>query len=146
MGRSRISIPEYQPSKKTGVESTVAEAVCLESDSAVDEYGESEYGRMMKAARSLEAATPYVPATSLEQRGRRAQLKEFNAPHNLTIGKFAELGAESVSRLYRDIRARRLLVVDLGPRGKRVPAWQLAPSARALTQALLGRIGNNIDA
>jgi hypothetical protein len=88
-------------------------------------------------AAALRADTPWQPSASDIQRGRAALLHEFEQPHNLPLTEFARLAHKSRQQIYKDIAARRLLALDVGRRGQRLPDWQLDPAALQLTQALL---------
>jgi hypothetical protein len=88
-------------------------------------------------AAALRADTPWQPSAGDIQRGRAALLHEFEQPHNLPLTEFARLAHKSRQQIYKDIAARRLLALDVGRRGQRLPDWQLDPAALQLTQALL---------
>jgi hypothetical protein len=88
-------------------------------------------------AAALKADAPWQPSAGDIQRGRAALLREFEQPHNLPLTEFARLAHKSRQQIYKDIAARRLLALDVGRRGQRLPDWQLDPAALQLTQALL---------
>ena len=67
-------------------------------------------------------------------------LKTFNQPHNLPIPEFAKLADKSRQQIYKDILARRLLALNVGPRGQKLPDWQLDPVKQQLTQAVLQEV------
>ncbi|WP_280188497.1 integrase [Delftia sp. PS-11] len=88
-------------------------------------------------AAALRADTRWVPASTDIQRGRAVLLQAFNQPHNLPIPVFARLADKSRQQIYKDILARRLLALNVGPRGQKLPDWQLDPVKRQLTETLL---------
>ena len=67
-------------------------------------------------------------------------LETFNQPHNLPIPEFAKLADKSRQQIYKDILARRLLALNVGPRGQKLPDWQLDPVKQQLTQAVLEEV------
>lgn len=95
--------------------------------------------QMQRQADEQVAAVPWEPPASEVQRGRMAMLAEFNKPSNLPIQRFAALAGKSRQQIYKDITDRKLLAIDVGARGKRLPDWQLEDAPRALTQAVLQR-------
>lgn len=100
---------------------------------------------LCQKADALKASTPWEPSASALQRGRVALLREFGRPQNLSVAEFARLAHKSRQQVYRDIAAKRLLALNLGKRGQRLPNWQLDPAGRRLTQAVLARAGQ-VDA
>ena len=98
--------------------------------------------QISRAASALRAAVVWEPSVTELQLGRALQLKQFNAPHNLPLARFAALACKSRQQIYKDIAARRLLALSVGGRGKRLPDWQLIPAARAITAEVLARAGD----
>ena len=86
---------------------------------------------------SFRATVRWTPSRFSLRRGRAVQVKVFNKPENLPVPLFARYARKSTLQVLRDIRHRRLLALSLGSRGMRIPAWQLQPSARKLTQGVL---------
>ncbi len=48
-------------------------------------------------------------------------LETFNQPHNLPPAEYAKLADKSRQQIYKDILARRLLALNVGPRGQNCP-------------------------
>lgn len=92
---------------------------------------------LYRKAAALKAAEPWEPSASDVQLGRAVLLREFEQPHNLPLTEFARLAHKSRQQIYKDIAAGRLLALDVGRRGQRLPDWQLDPAALRLTQAVL---------
>lgn len=67
-------------------------------------------------------------------------LETFNQPHNLPPAEFAKLADKSRQQIYKDILARRLLALNVGPRGQKLPDWQLDPVKQQLTQTVLQEV------
>lgn len=88
-------------------------------------------------AAALRADRRWVPDDAAIQRGRAMLIEAFDAPHNLPLPEFAALANKSRQQIYKDIHARRLLALNVGPRGQRLPDWQLDPVRQQLTQAVL---------
>ena len=60
--------------------------------------------------------------------GERAQmLATFEAPHNLPLSMFAKLAGKSRHQINPEILGRRLLSLNMGNRGQRIPDWQFDP-------------------
>jgi len=97
----------------------------------------------MQAA-TFRAATRWVPSESDIQRGRIAMLDVFRLPQNLRLKKFAALSGRSRQQICNDIGARRLLTLDVGRRGCKLPAWQLDRRKQQLTEAVL-RSARGVD-
>ncbi|MFK0344169.1 tyrosine-type recombinase/integrase [Pseudomonas asiatica] len=70
------------------------------------------------------------------QKERAEMLAAFEAPSNLPLPAFARLAGKSRDQLNRDIKARRLLSLSLGNRGRRIPDWQLDPLKLKLVLAV----------
>ncbi|MCE4369694.1 integrase [Xanthomonas hortorum] len=92
---------------------------------------------LARKAAALRAGTRWAPSETDIQRGRALLLDAFGQPHNLTVPEFARLAHKSRQQIYKDIEAGRLLALRLGPRGQRLPDWQLDPARQALTQAVV---------
>lgn len=92
---------------------------------------------LARKAVALRAGKRWSPADTDIQRGRAILLEAFNRPQNLTPPAFATLADKSRQQIYKDIRARRLLALSVGPRGQKLPDWQLDPVKQQLTQAVL---------
>lgn len=92
---------------------------------------------LRRTATSLRAATSWAPTAADVQRGRAELLREFERPHNLPLADFVRLAHKSRQQIYKDIAARRLLALDVGRRGQRVPDWQLESPGLQLTRAVL---------
>lgn len=92
---------------------------------------------LARKAEALRAGTRWTPGETDIQRGRAALLDSFDQPHNLPLPEFARLANKSRQQIYKDIVARRLLALNVGPRGQKLPDWQLDPVKQQLTQAVL---------
>jgi hypothetical protein len=92
---------------------------------------------LARKAAALRADTRWAPRETEIQRGRAAVLEAFDQPHNLPLPDFARLANKSRQQIYKDIEARRLLALNVGPRGRRLPDWQLDPVKQRLTQIVL---------
>ncbi len=90
---------------------------------------------------ALRADTRGAPNETDVQRGRAVLLETFNQPQNLAPPEFAKLAHKSRQQIYKDIRARRLLALNVGPRGQKLPDWQLDPVKQQLTQTVLQDVG-----
>ncbi|MCM2446204.1 integrase [Rahnella sp. CG8] len=112
------------------------EAVELPATLEVDTVEQS----LARKAAALRAHTRWEPGETDIQRGRMLQLEAFNQPHNLPLLKFASLADKSRQQIYKDIEARRLLALNVGPRGQKLPDWQLEPVKQQLTQAVLQKV------
>lgn len=100
---------------------------------------------LRRKAASLRAATPWAPTGADVQRGRAELLREFERPHNLPLADFVRLAHKSRQQIYKDIAARRLLALDVGRRGQRIPDWQLEAPGLQLTRTVL-RATKDLDA
>jgi len=112
------------------------EAVELPASLEVETVGQT----LARKAAALRADTRWAPGETEIQRGRTVLLKAFGQPHNLPIPEFAKLADKSRAQIYKDISARRLLAVNVGPRGQKVPDWQLDPVKQQLTQTVLQEV------
>lgn len=90
-----------------------------------------------KAARALQARQQWQPSHSDLLRGRSALIAEYEHPDNLRLPEYVRLAHKSRQQIYKDIAARRLLALGIGPRQQRIPSWQLEPRALRLTQLVL---------
>ncbi|MFA5665164.1 integrase [Castellaniella sp.] len=95
---------------------------------------------LARKAAALHADTRWAPSKTDVQRGRAVLLETFNQPHNLPIPEFAKLADKSRQQIYKDIVARRLLALNVGPRGQKLPDWQLDPVKQQLTQTVLQEV------
>lgn len=95
---------------------------------------------LARKAAALRAGTRWVPGETDIQRGRAMLLESFEQPHNLPLPEFARLANKSRQQIYKDIEARRLLALNVGPRGQKLPDWQLDPVRQQLTQAVLQEV------
>lgn len=98
-----------------------------------------------RKAASLRAATSWSPMAADIQRGRAELLREFERPHNLPLSDFVRLAHKSRQQIYKDITARRLLALDVGRRGQRIPDWQLEAPGLQLTRTVL-QAAEDVDA
>jgi hypothetical protein len=96
---------------------------------------------LARKASALRANTRWVPGETDIQRGRAAQLEAFERPHNVPLAQFAQLASKSRQQIYKDIDSARLLALNVGPRGQKLPDWQLDPVKQQLTQAVLQEAG-----
>jgi len=92
---------------------------------------------LARKAAALRADTRWAPRETEIQRGRAAVLEAFDQPHNLPLPDFARLANKSRQQIYKDIEARRLLALNVGPRGQRLPDWQFDPVTQRLTRIVL---------
>ncbi|EHC5873778.1 integrase [Salmonella enterica subsp. enterica serovar Eastbourne] len=93
--------------------------------------------RLARKVAGLRSDTPWEPGETDIQRGQVLRLEAFNQPHNLALPEFARLVHKSRQQIYKDIDARRLLALNVGSRGQKLPDWQLDPMKKQLTQAVL---------
>lgn len=100
---------------------------------------------LRRKAESLRAATSWAPTAADVQRGRAELLREFERPHNLPLSDFVRLAHKSRQQIYKDITARRLLALDVGRRGQRIPDWQLEAPGLHLTRTVL-QAAEDVDA
>ncbi len=102
-------------------------------------------GNLARKAAALRAPTRWTPGETDIQRGRAAMLEAYDRPHNLPLPEFARLANKVRQQIYKDIDAGRLLALNVGPRGRKLPDWQLDPVKQQLTQAVLQR-ASGVDA
>ena len=100
---------------------------------------------LRRKAESLRGAISWAPTAADVQRGRAELLREFDRPHNLPLADFVRLAHKSRQQIYKDITARRLLALDVGRRGQRIPDWQLQAPGLQLTRAVL-QAADDVDA
>lgn len=77
------------------------------------------------------------PKLSELQRERLELLEIFERPDNLVVADYAKLAGKSRRWITYEIQAGKLLSIQLGNKGQRVPVWQLDPLKRQLVQATL---------
>lgn len=102
--------------------------------------GETVEQALARKAAALRSDTRWAPGATDIQRGRAALLNAFNQPQNLPIPEFAKLADKSRQQIYKDILARKLLALNVGPRGQKLPDWQLDPVKQQLTQTVLQEV------
>ncbi len=90
-----------------------------------------------RKAAALHAATRWAPGETEIQRGRALLLEAFDQSHNLPLSEFARLASKSRQQICKDIDARRLLALNVGPRRQKLPDWQLDPVKQRLTETVL---------
>lgn len=112
------------------------EAVELPASLEVETVGQT----LARKAAALRAGTRWTPGETDIQRGRAVLLEAFDRPHNLPLPEFAKLADKSRQQIYKDIVARRLLALNVGPRGQKLPDWQLDPVKQQLTQSVLQEV------
>ncbi len=95
---------------------------------------------LARKAAALRAGTRWTPGDTDIQRGRAALLDAFEQPHNLPLAEFAKLADKSRQQIHKDILARRLLALNVGRRGQKLPDWQLDPVKQQLTQTVLQEV------
>jgi integrase len=91
---------------------------------------------MMIVSRSDQRPQPIL--TDI-QRERAQMLATFEAPHNLPLPVFAKLAGKSRHQINREIQGRRLLSLNMGNRGQRIPDWQLDPVRQQFIHTVLQR-------
>ena len=82
--------------------------------------GETVAQALQRKAAALRSDTRWTPAETDVQRGPLL-LEAFNQPDNLPPAEFAKLADKSRQQIYKDILARRLLALNVGPRGRSCP-------------------------
>lgn len=92
---------------------------------------------LARKAAALRAPRRWSPGDTDIQRGRAMMLDAYDRPHNLPLPEFARLANKVRQQIYKDIDAGRLLALNVGPRGRKLPDWQLDPVKQRLTQAVL---------
>ena len=112
------------------------ERVELPANTATAPRTATEAALAQKAA-ALRAGSRWTPAQTDIQRGRAAMLEAYERAHNLPLPQFARLANKVRQQIYKDIDSGRLLALNVGPRGRRLPDWQLDPVKQRLTQVVL---------
>jgi len=103
-------------------------------------------GKIERLADELIVDEPWHPTESQLQQGRVVLLKELARPENLSVTDFASLAGKSRAQIYNDIKAKRFLSISRGgPRGARLPDFQLREEGQALAELLLNR-AKDVDA
>ncbi len=137
-GPSRLVVGELARHEKEISKSLAKlEAALREGLSAMEASNDPAQASIDEQVRAMRAPRRWVPSESDLVRGRQALLEEFNRSANLPLTEFAKLAGKSRQQIYKDIAARRLLALDSGSRGQRLPEWQLDGGARQLTQQVL---------
>lgn len=70
------------------------------------------------------------------QRNRMEMLAIYDAPHNLPVSQFAKLAGKSRDQINREIKAGKLLTLNIGNRWQHIPDWQLEPIKHRLVYDL----------
>ncbi|MGL6079889.1 integrase [Methyloversatilis discipulorum] len=109
----------------------------VELPSSIEIEVETVEQTLARKAAALRADIRWTPGETEIQRGRAAMLEAFEQSHNLPLPDFARLANKSRQQIYKDIDAQRLLALNVGRRGQRLPDWQLDPVKQRLTQAVL---------
>ena len=78
--------------------------------------GETVEHALKRKTAALRAERRWAPTETDVQRGRAVLLETFNQPHNLPPAEYAKLADKSRQQIYKDILARRLLALNVGPR------------------------------
>ncbi|WP_052210231.1 tyrosine-type recombinase/integrase [Dickeya fangzhongdai] len=81
--------------------------------------------------------------TEIQQK-RIDMLNIYEKSHNLSVSQFAKLAGKSRDQINREIKANKLLTINIGNRGQRIPDWQLDPIKQKLIQAVL-KLSNKAD-
>lgn len=95
---------------------------------------------LARKAAALRTDTRWAPGETDIQRGRAVLLDAFELPHNLPLTEFAKLADKSRQQIYKDIVARRLLALNVGARGQKLPDWQFDQVKQQLTQTVLQKV------
>jgi hypothetical protein len=98
---------------------------------------QAEERTLARKAGALRASARRTPGDTDIQRGRAAMLEAYEQPRNLPPPEFARLASKVRQQIYKDITAGRLLALNVGPRGRKLPDWQLDPIKQRLTQVVL---------
>lgn len=112
----------------------------VELPSSIEIEVETVEQTLARKAAALRADIRWTPGETEIQRGRAAMLEAFEQSHNLPLPDFARLANKSRQQIYKDILARRLLALNVGPRGQKLPDWQLDPVKQQLTQTVLQEV------
>jgi hypothetical protein len=100
-----------------------------------------------------EAASNRLPAVSLPRTELQPELSEvqrellekltiYESPNTLTAAVFTKAVGMSRRWITYEIHARRVLALNLGNRGHRIPDWHLDPLKHELIQAVLKHAGD----
>src|SRR3989344_4308938 len=146
----RVTVADVRRFADT-VEIRDARAFAAELEAFVHERGEAVKLRaslevetvpqaLARKAAELRADTRRAPTETDSLRGPAALLETFTRRRNLPIPEFAKLADKSRQQIYKDILARRLLALNVGPRGQKLPDWQLDPVKQQLTQTVLQEV------
>jgi hypothetical protein len=102
--------------------------------------------KLERLADELVLDEPWRPTEMQLQQGRAVLVKELARPENLSVADFARLAGKSRAQIYNDINAKRYLAVSRGgPRGARLPDFQLREEGQALVELLLKQ-AKDVDA
>ena len=92
--------------------------------------------RLSPLSPAIEPEPVYEPAMSDIQRNRMEMLAIYDAPHNLPVSQFAKLAGKSRDQINREIKAGKLLTLNIGNRWQHIPDWQLEPIKHRLVYDL----------
>ncbi|MFZ4823996.1 MULTISPECIES: tyrosine-type recombinase/integrase [Pseudomonas] len=92
--------------------------------------------RLSAVPASPEPVAPVELVVSDFQRERMEMLEIYESPHNLPVVQFARLAGKSRDQINREIKAGKLLTLNVGNRGQRIPEWQLDPLKQELVHAV----------
>ncbi|HEP8937312.1 TPA: integrase arm-type DNA-binding domain-containing protein [Pseudomonas aeruginosa] len=101
--------------------------------------------RMSAVPAVPEPVAPAEVVVSDFQRERMEMLEIYEAPHNLSVVQFARLAGKSRDQINREIKAGKLLTLNVGNRGQRIPEWQLDPYKHELTRLLMIKLSGKVD-
>ncbi len=85
------------------------------------------------------------PRLSDLQRERLEILEAFEHSDNLVVAEYAKLVGKSRRWITYEIQAGKLLAIQFGNKGQRVPVWQIDPLQRQLVQKVLRRTPRGMD-
>nr|WP_067287012.1 integrase arm-type DNA-binding domain-containing protein [Marinobacterium profundum] len=71
------------------------------------------------------------------QQEHQEMLAIYEAPQNIPMPLFAQLAGKSRDQVNRELKTGKLLALNMGKRGQRVPGWQLDPIKNRLVRAVL---------
>ncbi len=83
-----------------------------------------------------------APELSKLQRERKEMLEAFYASCNLPVAAFAKATGKSRQSINFDVRSGKILTLELGNQGRRIPDWHFDPLKCKLIQAVLKHAGN----
>lgn len=78
-------------------------------------------------------------------RERLEILETFEHSDNLVVAEYAKLVGKSRRWITYEIQAGKLLAIQFGNKGQRVPVWQIDPLQRQLVQKVLRRTPRGMD-